>query len=59
MPEMIDEQLVPDGNPNESLTGANYDKAGALKEVKGDLSAHLGTVVQSAQAARDFLLNKQ
>ena len=56
---MIDEQLVPDGNPNESLTGANYDKAGALKEVKGDLSAHLGTVVQSAQAARDFLLNKQ
>jgi hypothetical protein len=59
MPEMIDEQLVADGNPNETLVGANYDKSGDLKEVKGDLSAHLGTVVQSAQAARDFLLNKQ
>src|ERR1039458_6956264 len=59
MPEMIDDQLVADGNPNATLTGENYNKSGEIKEVKGDLSAHLGTVVQSAQAARDFLLNKQ
>jgi hypothetical protein len=59
MPEMIDDQLVADGNPNATLTGENYNKSGEIKEVNGDLSAHLGTVVQSAQAARDFLLNKQ
>ena len=59
MPEMIDDQLVADGNPNATLTGENYNKSGEIKEVKGDLSAHLGTVVQSAQAARDFLSNKQ
>jgi hypothetical protein len=59
MPEMVDSQLVADGNPNTTLTGENYNKSGELKEVKDDLSAHLGTVIQSAQAARDFLLNKQ
>jgi hypothetical protein len=59
MPEMTDTKLVADGNPQASLTGENFNKSGEIKEVKGDLSTHLGLVVQSAQAARDFLLNKQ
>ena len=59
MPEMIDDQLVADGNPNAPMTGENYNKSGDIKETNGDLSIHLATVTQSAQAARDFLLNKQ
>ena len=59
MPEIIDTELVADGNPNAIMAGENFDKSGAIKEVNGDLSTHLGLVVQSAQAARDFLLNKQ
>ncbi len=59
MPEMIDDQLVADGNPNAAITGANFNNSGEIKETGGDLSTHLGIVVQSAQAARDFLLNKQ
>jgi len=59
MPELVDGQLVVDGNPNASITGENFNKSGEIKEITDDLSTHLGIVVQSAQAARDFLLNKQ
>ena len=59
MPELVDDQLVSDGDPNAKITGENFDKSGEIKEVNGDLSTHLGIVVQSAQAARDFILNKQ
>ena len=59
MPELVDDQMVADGNPNAGITGENFNKSGEIKEINGDLSTHLGIVVQSAQAARDFLLNKQ
>jgi hypothetical protein len=57
--EAINTELQSDGNPNATMTGENFNKSGEIKEVNGDLSTHLGIVVQSAQAARDFLLNKQ
>lgn len=58
MPE-LDTQFVADGNPNVGMTGENYNKSGDIKEPDNDLSIHLATVVQSAQAARDFIQNKQ
>ena len=52
MPEMVDSQLVADGNPNTTLTGENYNKSGELKEVKDDLSAHLGTCLLYTSLSR-------
>ena len=48
-------QLTSDGNSEKSLVASSFTPAG---ETKG-LSDDLALVVQSAQAARDFLLNKQ
>lgn len=58
MPEMIDDQLVADGNPNKGLVGADFKQDGSIK-VAADMSTELSLVTQSAQAARDFILNKQ
>jgi hypothetical protein len=58
MPELVDDQLIADGNPNAPLTGESFNKDGSIKAAD-DLSTELSIVVQSAQAARDFLLNKQ
>jgi hypothetical protein len=58
MPELVDDQLIADGNPNAPITGANFTSDGSIKKAE-DQSTELSIVVQSAQAARDFLLNKQ
>ena len=49
-----------DGNPHQPLVAENFNAAGDIKGTKPEiLSADLALVVGSAQAARDFLLNKQ
>jgi hypothetical protein len=59
MPDQVgDTLLVPDGNPQAPLTGASFTADGSIKKAE-DMSTELAVVVQSAQAARDFLLNKQ
>jgi hypothetical protein len=59
MPDQVgDTQLIPDGNPNAPIVGANFNTDGSIK-AGPDMSTELAIVVQSAQAARDFLLNKQ
>ena len=59
MPE-IDTTLQADGNSNQAITAENFtpsgDIAGTAVEKR---SVELALVVQSAQSARDFLLNKQ
>jgi hypothetical protein len=49
-----------DGNPHQPLTAENFTPAGDIKGTKTEiLSADLALVVGTAQAARDFLLQKQ
>ena len=56
MPESVDTTLVKDGDANTSLTGASFTNAGVIKP---DANVELALVTQSAQAALDFILNKQ
>jgi hypothetical protein len=49
-----------DGNPHQPLVAENFNAAGDIKGTKPEiLSADLALVVGTAQAARDFLLQKQ
>lgn len=50
-----DVRLQSDGNSEKSLVASSFTPSGETKNLSDDLSL----VVQSAQAARDFLLNKQ
>ena len=63
MPELTaGAQIESDGNPHQPLTVENFTPAGDIKGTQGDpkgLSADLALVVGTAQAARDFLLQKQ
>jgi hypothetical protein len=58
MSELNDIKLIADGNAHQALTAETFTSSGDIKET-GDLGAQLALVTQSAQAARDFLLNKQ
>jgi hypothetical protein len=58
MSELNDIKLIADGNAHQALTAETFTPSGDIKET-GDLGAELALVTQSAQAARDFLLNKQ
>lgn len=58
MAELNDTTLQSDGNPHQAITGENFTPAGDIKKDDG-LSVELALVTQSAQTARDFLLNKQ
>jgi|GEM_PF-5963926 hypothetical protein len=62
MPEVTDAKIQSDGNAHKPLTAENFTPAGDIKGTQGDpkgLSSDLALVVGSAQAARDFLLQKQ
>lgn len=51
---------APTGNPNEKLVGEMFNKAGEIKTSASiGSSTELSIVIQSAQASRDFILNKQ
>ena len=59
MPEVAG-KIESDGNPHQPLTAENFNAAGDITGTKPEiLSADLALVVGTAQAARDFLLNKQ
>ncbi len=60
MVETADSKIQSDGNPHQPLTAENFTPAGDIKGTKTEfLSADLALVVGTAQAARDFLLQKQ
>src|ERR1035437_1963547 len=59
MSEPKDTLLHADGNPHQAITAESFTPSGDIKNVDDGLSVELALVVQSAQAARDFLLNKQ
>lgn len=59
MPEPNELQLQSDGNPHQALTAESFTPAGDIKNVDDGLSVQLALVTQSAQSARDFLVNKQ
>jgi hypothetical protein len=63
MPESTaDSKIMSDGNAHQPLTAENFTDAGDIKGTPGDpkgLSSDLALVVGTAQAARDFLLQKQ
>jgi len=44
-----------DGNPNATLTGADFNSSGELKTLSGELAL----VVQSASQAKAFIANRQ
>ena len=48
-------RLESDGNPQQQLVAASFTPDGEIKEIAGDLAL----VVQSAQASKDFIKNKQ
>ena len=58
MPDVIG--IESDGNPHQPLVAENFNKSGDIVGTKPEiLSADLALVVSTAQAARDFLLQKQ
>ncbi len=63
MPELTDTaRIESDGNAHAPLTAENFTPSGDIKGTPGDpkgLSSDLALVVGTAQAARDFLLQKQ
>jgi hypothetical protein len=60
MAEVTDATLQSDGNPHQAITAENFTPAGDIVNKTPDkYSVELALVTQSAQAARDFILNKQ
>lgn len=59
MPE-LDTTLQADGNPHQNIAAENFTPSGDITgTVLEKRSVELALVTQSAQSARDFLLNKQ
>jgi hypothetical protein len=54
----LDNLDVPNGNPHQAITAESFTPTGDIKQDDG-LSIELALVTQSAQAARDFLANRQ
>jgi len=60
MPEPEDLKLQTEGNPHQRIIAENFTPSGDITGTNLEKrSVELALVTQSAQAARDFLLNKQ